>query len=201
MIVLVNRDTRGGAEALAAGLRQQRSGLVIGARTGGVSAVFKEFPLSDGSGNRLRLAVAAVKTGNKLPISASGIDPDVLVNVRREDERAYLADPYSGTGVVVVGSNPPTHGSSAVVMGVTTVKRRLSEADLVRQKQEAEAAIHGRPVESVSNTNTAPKLPGGAEAAGQRPASPEVVKVIKDPALARAVDLLKGLALLGVQRP
>ncbi len=202
VIVLVNRDTRGGAEAFAAALRQQHSGLVIGGRTAGVSAVFREIPLPDGSGNRLRLAVAAVKTADDLPISAAGIEPDVLVNVRPEDERAYLADPYSGTGAFALGSGTNTTGGKAVVLGSTTVRRRLSEADLVRQKQEAEAVVRGFPAEAVAGTNLSPKLLDGVGVGtSQRPAKVEVVKVIKDPVLARALDLLKGLSLLGVPRP
>ena len=52
--MLVNGETRGAAEALAAALHQAGAGLIIGSPTAGAATSFKEFPLSNGE--RLRVA-------------------------------------------------------------------------------------------------------------------------------------------------
>src|SRR6266496_3029553 len=54
LAVLVNPQTVGAAEALAAALRETDAAVLIGARTAGQAQVFKEFELSNGQ--RLRIA-------------------------------------------------------------------------------------------------------------------------------------------------
>src|SRR5438128_1798805 len=55
---LVNRQTSGAAEALAAVLRQAGAGLILGSATAGKAMVAREFPLKNG--DRLRIATARV---------------------------------------------------------------------------------------------------------------------------------------------
>ena len=62
--VLINSETLGAAEALAAMLRQGNVGLLIGSNTAGQASVFKEFPLADGA--KLRIATVPVKVGDKV---------------------------------------------------------------------------------------------------------------------------------------
>lgn len=196
VIVLVNHDTRGAAEALAAALRQQSLGMILGGRTAGMGAVFKEIPLPGGSGNRLLLAVAPVKTADGKPLSASGLEPDIEVKTRPELERAYLADPYAAdlpgatATAAEAGTNAPNYGFTIV----RKAPKRVSEADLVRQKREADAGIRGSgAVGTASGTSNAP-------ASNPKSVPAEAVKVMKDPVLGRAIDLLKGLSLLDAQR-
>lgn len=194
--VLINRETRGSAEAVAAALRQQRLAILIGGPSAGVGAVFKEVPLGEGNPNRLRLAVSMVKTADGQALSVAGVEPDILVPTRPEQDRAYLADPYT-----IVLSSTATGGNGSgtnLITGPTTVvRKRVSEADLVRQKRDVEAAVRGGAVDPV------PAAPAGGTGTGAavRPTLAEVAKVVKDPVLGRAVDLLKGLALMGSQRP
>jgi len=194
--VLVNHDTRGGAEALAAALRQQRLGILIGGPTAGVAAVFKEVPLGDGNPNRLRLAVSVVKTADGQALSETGVEPDILVRMRAEQDRAYLADPYT-----IVLSSSAMGGSGAgtnTLTGATTVvRKRVSEADLVRQKRDVEAAVRGVGSDALPAGSASTNAPASAP----RPTPAEVARVIKDPVLGRAIDLLKGLAFLGSDRP
>jgi hypothetical protein len=165
--VLVNKETRGAAEALAAVLRSRNVGLLLGNPTAGTAAVFREVPLADG--RRLRLATARVRTGDGAVLGIDGVQPDIMVRVTPQQEQAYLADPYT----VVRDGNGPGGATNQVVTSVT-VKRRVTEADLVRQRRSAN--------EGVAVTN----------AVGTRVDPP----VIRDPVLGRAVDLLKGLAVL-----
>lgn len=170
--VLVNRDTSGAAEALAAVLRDAGLGLILGGRTAGGAMVAKEFPLKNGQ--RLRIASSPVKLGDGSELSPRGLKPDIEVVVNAQEERAYLEDAYAvlakpGSGGVVLasaaeGTNRPTR------------RPRVSEADLVREHR--------------LGTNL------GAEeftaVRDREPAKP----LIADPVLARAVDLLKGLAVV-----
>ncbi|MBI3192421.1 MAG: hypothetical protein HYZ36_07125, partial [Pedosphaera parvula] len=57
--VLVNQQTSGAAEALAAVLRQTEVALLLGTPTAGQASLFKEFPLANGQ--RLKIAAAPVK--------------------------------------------------------------------------------------------------------------------------------------------
>jgi len=171
--VLVNRETRGSAEALAAVLRADNAALVIGSPTAGGAAVYREVPIS--GGRRLRLATSRVRVGEGQVMGAAGVRPDILVETPAASERAYLTDPY----VAVVGGGEGVNRIQSSVQ----VKKRLTEAELVRQRRAGGGAV---PAPSVASTATN---------------APAVVKVVRDPALARALDLIKGLAALGTGVP
>lgn len=168
--VLVNQQTTGAAEALAAALRSANVGLVIGNRTAGKAAVYREVPLSDG--RRLRLASARVRAGEGSVLGPDGVQPDIAVKVAPEQERAYLADPYTA---ITGGSSAPS--ATNQVVGTVSVRRRLTEAELVRQRRAAN--------EGTALSNLPPATVAEAPA-----------KVVRDPVLGRALDLIKGLAVL-----
>jgi hypothetical protein len=169
--VLVNRDTSGAAEALAAILRETGVGLILGSKTAGGAMIAKEFPLKDGQ--RLRIATVPVKLGDGSPMSAQGVKPDIEVAVTAEDERAYLEDAYAVL--------PRTNLASGIFTSAEGTNRpvrrpRISEADLVRERREG------------TNLN----LENFTAVRDREPEKP----LIRDPVLARAVDLLKGLAVV-----
>jgi hypothetical protein len=99
--------------------------------------------------------------------ATADLQPDITVTVKPVDEKIYLDDPYA---------LPPTN--NIVADGTTNAMPyyidHTSEADLVRQKIK----------DGDEDENTAP-----VRAAPAKP-------VIRDPALARAVDFLKALAIL-----
>ena len=96
--------------------------------------------------------------------------PDILVIVTEADERDYMNDPYANPSKLVTATNV-----SVIATNRAPRRVRLTEADLVRARREGirldEDQIMQREVE---------------------PEKPH----IRDPALARAVDLLKGLAVV-----
>ncbi|MFN3410459.1 MAG: S41 family peptidase [Limisphaerales bacterium] len=158
VVALVNGQTSEGAEALAAVLRKTGAGLVLGSRTAGRAAVMREFPLSNGQ--TLRVAVAPILLGDAKPVPMTGLEPDIVVTVKPEDERAAYEDPF----VVVAGAGSATNA-------VRVARRpRVSEADLVRERRGESPA---------TRTKTEPETP-----------------VLADVALGRAIDLLKGLAVV-----
>ena len=175
VVVLVNKKTSGAAEALAAMLRQTDIGLILGTNTAGTAAIAKEFNLS--TGQRLRIYSTPVKLGNGKPLPVSGLKPDIEVEVSEEDELAYLADAYK------VIPKPERAGSAAVgASGDTNApgtnrapRRRINEAELVRMQREGQMI--------------------DAEIPARRPLDPGK-PVVLDPALARALDLLKGLSVV-----
>jgi len=170
--VLVNRDTRGAAEALAAVLRETGVGLILGGLTAGAAMVPKEYPLKDGQ--HLRIATMPVKLADGSSLSPNGVEPDIEVVVNLQDERAYLKDAYElPPGSKTIG-NLAQPGQAPGTNRVTR-RPRPTEADLVRAKRE------GLPLDA--------ELPGLREREPEKP-------LIRDPVLARAVDLLKGLAVV-----
>ena len=165
--LLVNRQTRGAPEAVASALRSSGLALVIGGTTAGEAAVYRDFLLPTGAS--LRIAVNNIKTGNGEVIPTEGLVPDIQVNTPLTWDRAYLADPFTG---VTSTTNSPA--ATNLVVASVRVRKRVNEAELVRSKQ----AVLEAPQDTVKTQ------------------SPEAPRIIRDPALARAVDLLKGLRIV-----
>ncbi len=174
--ILINSRTRGAAEALAAVLRETRVGLLIGGKTSGQASVFKEFPLSNGQ--TLLIASSTVKVGSNKVLDVNGLKPDIQLDVSLGDERAFLEDPYRviSRQIEQVSLTLSTNQSS---LETNRPRTRLNEAELVRRKRE------GLSIE---------------EDFVDQPANFSELRVIRDPALARALDLLKGLAVIQAQR-
>ena len=166
--VLVNNETAGSPEALAALLRETGVGLLLGNATRGAAMTTKEFPLANGQ--RLRIAATPVKLAGEITIPLSGVSPDIQVTVTVADERTYLNDPYTAITSAATNSTSSVTGTNRVVR-----RTRTNEADLVRARREG------------INLAEEPILP--------REPEPEPA-LIRDPTLARAVDLLKGLAVV-----
>ena len=123
-------------------------------------------------GSKLRVAVAQVSFGAGKTLP-HGVAPDITINTSLEDERAYLQDPCKDL-------HPPQ------VAKVETVKEaidepRLNEVELIREHR------NGNDPEDTS--------------AGNTPGEREPAALVADPALARALDLLKGLAVVEPNRP
>lgn len=172
IMVLVNRETSSAAEALAAMLRKTEAALLIGTNTAGRAFIAKDIPLK--TGQRLRVATALVKLGDGSPLSLEGVKPDIRVTVSSRDEKAYLDDAYRNPALAGLGSKGAGSDTNLASAATNRTPRRLNEADLVRMMRDGEDPDDDKPSRSLE------------------PAKP----VVKDPALARALDLLKGLAVM-----
>jgi len=150
--ILINSQTIGAAEALAAVLRDTDVGLVLG---------------------KLRVAVAQVSfgAGKTLP---RGLAPDIAINTSLEDEQAYVRDPFKIL-------HPPVLAKTDSAAKEVLDQPRLNEVELIREHNSGE----DRDEPPVRNTADLPEPP----------------PVVADPALARALDLLKGLAVVQPNRP
>ena len=170
VVVLVNTETIGAAEALAAVMRDAGVALILGGTTRGAAMTTQDFQLKNGQ--QLRIATSPVKLGSGEMLS-KGVKPDIEVAVSPELERAFLEDPY----VVSTKTN------LASVPTATTnrpTRRRPNEADLVRARRDG-FSLDG-------------EFPVGPDTEPEKP-------VLRDPTLARAVDLLKGLAVVRRAHP
>ncbi len=119
--VLVDGQTGGAAEALAAMLRQSGVALLIGGRTAGTAGIQRTFPLAGGP--FLRVTVADIQLGDARRLSADGLKPDVEVEVSPRREVA------SATGRAGLEED-------ADIVGPTNShapRMRMNEADLVRR--------------------------------------------------------------------
>jgi hypothetical protein len=171
--VLINHDTRAAAEALAAAVRQTGTGLLLGTKTAGEAMVAREYPLKNG--DRLRIATARIEVGDSSVMSADGVKPDIDVEVPGEEEQMYYADAFRvlprpelsvNTSLSLTNQGAGTNRTAA--------RRRFNEAELVRERKEGGTFD----LDNVERSNE-PEKP-----------------VVHDPALARALDLLKGLAVV-----
>jgi hypothetical protein len=150
-------------------LRATGVGLILGNRTAGAAAIPKTFELSNGSLLRVGVRPIELTDGGKL---SGKVRPDIEIQVHPEEERAYYADAFA----VLPGTNQFAGlAEGAGTNGTNRVARRtrFNEADLVR-----EHSMRSR---------------GEGVAPGER--KPEV-PVVNDPVLARALDVLKGLAVV-----
>lgn len=170
--VLVNRQTTGAAEAVAAVMREIGAGLLLGTRTAGQAMVYRDFKLENGQ--TLKVAAAPVRLGNGEALGMGGVKPDIRVEVDPKDERLYLEDPFASLARPDAAVAP---GGAAARNGR---RARFGEAELIRERSEGLD-----PAEVPLPERTVTDAP-----------------VVMDPVLARALDLLKGLAVVrGEQSP
>ncbi len=175
--VLVNRETSRAAEALAAVLRETGTGLILGSRTAGEAMVTQEYPLKNGG--QLRIATAPVQLGNGSTLSEQGLKPDIAVQVSPVAERVYYADAYASpqkTNLLMAAGSASTNAAAGTNQAMR--RPRFNEAELVRERREGLSE---------------------ADLAALRTRDSEE-PTVQDPALARALDLLRGLALVRQSR-
>lgn len=164
--VLVNSKTIGAAEALAALMRRSNVGLLIGADTAGGVSQFREFPLSNGQ--RLRVATGPLLFGEGEVLIGGAVQPDIEIDVAVEDELAYLDDAYRIL---------PDDLASLQTELDPSPFRPLNEAEIARRhrKEQGEESRSEDRIEEFESP---------------------VESEIRDPALSRALDVLKALAVV-----
>ncbi|HLP76929.1 MAG TPA: S41 family peptidase [Candidatus Paceibacterota bacterium] len=173
LAILVNSGTSGSAEALAAVLRSAGAGLVIGSKTAGLALAGQDYDLKNGA--KLRVATSPVTLGNGTTLSTNGIRPDIEVSVNPEDEHSYYADSFFVIRKINQLAMAGGSGTNQPAGTNGNRRARFGEAELVREHR---AGID-------RETGETPRR------------EPEPEKpVVSDPALARALDLLKGLAVV-----
>jgi C-terminal processing protease CtpA/Prc len=123
------------------------------------------------TGGALSVAVGQVSFGSG-KILSQGVAPDIAIDTSLEEERAYLQDPFK-----VLHASTSKTGDTRPVAD----RPRLNEVELIREHSSGE--------------DRAPT------SAHDRPEVIESAPTVADPVLARALDLLKGLAVVQPNRP
>ena len=170
LVVLVNRQTSGAAEALAGALSLSQAALLVGNRTAGQAMAWENFPLS--SGQQLRIARSNVELGNGKAIGSEGLTPDLVVDADERNERSWLDDPYR----IITKPGSPAGPQPFLTSVTNRMNRRLTSAEIARRHREElnqEDPLEAPPIAAA-------------------PALPEE-KVVQDAALVRALDFLKGI--------
>ena len=115
-------------------------------------------------GARLQVPVGRIRLGDGSTLAEGPLKPDIRIAVTETSERGFLENP---TATLKPSGVSGTNGTAAAQ------RRKVTEADLVR-------AQRSEPTDASSETNAASKNP--------------VTPRLADPVLARAADLVRGLA-------
>ena len=179
LMLLVNEETRGGAEVLAGALRTADRGIVIGSRTAGSAAGWQEAKLSDG--RTLRIATAKIvlpppqDAAQPIDLFPDGLTPDVAVKI----------DPKIEHDVVLAVQTNETLTAS---LQPRVNKKGLTEAQLVK-------VFHGQSIDNelpirkpASNTDQ--------PSTDKEHEEEDEIQNVRDVVLQRAVDILKGIRVL-----
>jgi hypothetical protein len=180
LVLLVNGQTRGSAEVLAAALRAQERGIVIGAPTAGSAVAWEDLKLSDGRVLRLATAKIAFPKGGE--VFPGGLVPDLIVKIDPKMERDVIFN--AQTNMTLTASLQPR------------VKRKAyTEAELVKAFR-GEAI--GAPLSLLDTRTNGLTLAGGSEIGTNAPATEQEgdINKVRDSVLQRAVDILKGIRVL-----
>lgn len=116
LVVLVDRDTAGSAEVIAAVLRAHVNAMVIGQQTRGEAVEFAEFPLA--AGRMLRLAVAEVALPENVSVFPGGVKPDLAVDVDQvTTDKVLKLELEKGVSEFVFEIERPRMNEAALVAG------------------------------------------------------------------------------------
>ena len=89
IVVLVDGDSAGASEVIAAVLRRHARAMIVGTNTSGRAVEFTSLPL--GGGHHLRYATAEARVAGLPPLYPRGIEPDLEVPQSSGDKEAILA--------------------------------------------------------------------------------------------------------------
>jgi hypothetical protein len=128
LCVLVDSDTAGAGEVIAAVLRTHLSAYVVGQQTKGEAAQFEELPLA--GGRVLRVAIGEVTLPDATPVFPGGLTPDLVVNVPQEktDEVLQLAMASGGVAPLVLEKPRARMNEAALIAGTNPELDEMQES-------------------------------------------------------------------------
>jgi len=165
LVVLVDHDTAGNAEIIAAVLRTQARAMLIGQQTKGEAVEFAELPLS--GGKLLRVAVAEVSLPDNIAVFPGGVKPDLAVDVAQETTDEVLKKELEkGVSEFVFESERPRMNEAALVAGTNPELDAIQAAQKARGEKPKpplrDIALQ-RAVDFITTIAIYEKKPGGAK--------------------------------------
>ncbi len=126
LIVLVDGETAGPAEALAGFLHTERKAMILGQPSAGRAVEYSDLPLP--SGKILRVAVSEVLLPDKQPIFPDGITPDVTVEMPATEKRQVFHDSLTKGMSRYVFENERPHLNEAALLAGTNPEIDAAQA-------------------------------------------------------------------------
>jgi Peptidase family S41 len=150
LVVLVDPDSAGSAEVIAAVLRAETRAMVIGQQTKGEAVEFADLPLP--GGKVLRTAVAEVVLPQGAPVFPGGLTPDLRVEVPQETTDAVLARQVEkGVAESVFETERRRMNEAALVAGVNPEIEALEAARAAKEKAPERDAVLQRAVDFITS--------------------------------------------------
>jgi len=192
MAVIVNGGTAGVAEAMAESLRSLKRAIIFGAPTAGHLAEYGSAALP--SGRVLRVPSRRVRVGESGPPFHEPVQPDIVVNSPEREDEMLRRQAEEGPAAFVAETKPrPRQNEAALVRGENP---ELEEAIRLRLE-----ASNGKSDPSTSTNKGAASSEKTAEPTGNKEtAAATAEKPIRDDVLLRALDFLRALDALGLNR-
>jgi hypothetical protein len=151
--VLIDGETAGGAEALAAALRFYSKALLIGQPTAGRAVEYSDLPLP--SGTILRVAAAAALGPTGQPLFPGGIKPDLPVEMAPGEKRQiFRLSVEKGMAPFVYETERPHLNEAALIAGTNPeldaaeAQRRAARG---REKQPVRDPVVQRAIDLVTS--------------------------------------------------
>ena len=141
LTVLVDGNTAGAGEVIAAVLRTHLGAYVIGQQTKGEAAQFEEMPLA--GGRVLRVAIGEVTLPDATPVFPGGLTPDLTVRVPQEktDEVLQLAMNAEGVAPLVIEKVRARMNEAALIAGTNPELDAMQEVHRLRAKGQEPVAL------------------------------------------------------------
>ena len=134
-MVLLDSETSGPAEAMAAALKAHDQALLIGQPSAGRAVEYSDFPLT--SGKVLRVAVAEVIGPNGLSLFPDGVKPDLPVELPlAQKHQIFSQSAQRGLTNFVFEAERPHFNEAALIAGTNP------EIEIRQQRRGPEESVH-----------------------------------------------------------
>ena len=126
LAVLVDQETAGATEVIAAALKVKAHALLIGQKTSGSAAEYQNSPI----GNNLLLAIAVtqVQVPEYPAIFPNGVQPDISVSQSVDQEHSVLAETDDQSSAPFITDEPRQHLNEAALVAGTNPELDAYEA-------------------------------------------------------------------------
>jgi len=152
IVALIDSDTGGGAEAVAADLRLYDKALLVGQPSAGRAAEYSDLPLP--SGKILRVASAEAILADGQPLFPGGVKPDLPVEMSVTDKRQiFRLSSEKGMTPFVYEMERPHLNEAALIAG-TNPELDIPDAqrrNRVRERQPARDSVLQRALDVVTS--------------------------------------------------